>query len=281
MTVAESLPLTLKLGPVHLTVADLDRAVAWYEESMGLRLRERDGAVAALGDGESTLVVLHEEPGAAEPGEHARLFHYCVNYATREELARALARIEASGTEVTYLRDRGTHEAIYLPDADGTTIELAWDRERSEWPADPYGHVPVDLDREALLATIAAEEPAPVVGDGAFVGHVHLTIGDIDDLVAFYATALGFDLKYHVGNAAFFSVAGYHHQVAGNIRFGTELDPLPTATLGLRHWTIELADSGEVAAARERLEAAGHETTEVGSGFAVCDPWSIPVHVVS
>jgi catechol 2,3-dioxygenase len=281
MNVAESLPLTLRLGPVHLTVADLERSIAWYEGSMGLRLTEREGSVAALGDGASTLVVLHEDPDAEPAGNHAKLFHYCINYPTREELARTLVRLERSGAEIANLRDRGTHEAIYLPDPDGTTIELAWDRVREDWPEDPYGHTPVPLDRDALLATVADEEPAPVMEEGGFIGHVHFTIGDVQDLVDFYSEALGFDLKYHVGNAAFFSVAGYHHQVAGNIRLGEGIDPQPQDTIGLRHWTIELADADQVAAARQRLEAGGHQTEPIEGGFAVRDPWAILVHVVS
>ena len=60
--VAPALPNTLRLGAVHLTVADLDRAVAWYQRSLGLRVHAHDIAEAELGDGRETVVVLHVHP---------------------------------------------------------------------------------------------------------------------------------------------------------------------------------------------------------------------------
>ena len=69
--VAPSLPAALRLGPVHLTVTDLDRSVAWYQESLGLRVHRHDAGEARLGDGEATTLVLVEEPQARRPGRTA------------------------------------------------------------------------------------------------------------------------------------------------------------------------------------------------------------------
>src|SRR3954453_10715525 len=90
---AARLPATLRLGPVDITVTDLDRSVDWYRSSVGLRLHRREGSVAALGSGEGDVVVLHEEPGAARPGRHAGLYHYALLFPSREELARAVLRV--------------------------------------------------------------------------------------------------------------------------------------------------------------------------------------------
>ena len=60
-----ALPNTLRLGAVHLTVADLDRAVAWYERSLGLRVHAAWARTAELGDGAEIVVVLHEDPDGA------------------------------------------------------------------------------------------------------------------------------------------------------------------------------------------------------------------------
>ncbi len=90
------LPATLRLGPVHLTVSDLDRSVAFYQDSLGLRVQRREGAVAALGAGGEDLVVLHEEPGARHAGRHAGLYHYALLFPSREELARAVQRLAAT-----------------------------------------------------------------------------------------------------------------------------------------------------------------------------------------
>jgi catechol 2,3-dioxygenase len=73
---AVTLPATLRLGAVHLTVSDLDRSVAFYEGAIGLKLHRRKGGVAAMGVGEEDLVVLYEEPGVRRAGRHAGLYHY-------------------------------------------------------------------------------------------------------------------------------------------------------------------------------------------------------------
>jgi catechol 2,3-dioxygenase len=282
MTITQAaLPATLRLGPVHLNVADLDRSIAWYARSLGLATRSRAAGEAELGDTVATSVVLHEEPDAEVQGDdRAGLFHYCLLYSTREELARAALRIQATGTEVRDMSDRHTHEAIYLDDPDGNTIELAWDRPRDEWPEKPYGHAPVPLDVDDLLAVIEGEEMTERVEDGLSVGHVHLVVGDTERLIEFYRDVLGFDLKYRVDVGAFFSVAGYHHHTAGNVRRG-EVGNQPEGAIGLRHWTIELGDAEEVRAVRERLVAAGYLVEVVEEGIATSDPWRIPLHVLS
>jgi catechol 2,3-dioxygenase len=282
MTTIESLPATLQLGAVHLNVSSLDSSVAWYERSLGLRLRSRGDSVAELGDSVATSVVLHEVADVAAPSsQQASMFHYCLLYETREELARAALRIRATDTETTNMNDRQTHEAIYLNDPDGINIELAWDRARELWPPDPYGRTPVVLDVDGLLATVEGEEPSAYVRDGLVVGHVHFIIGDVEEAVVFYRDVLGMDLKYHVGNAAFFSVGGYHHQVATNIRKGEGVGPQPDTAIGMRHWIIQLSDSDEVAGARERIEAAGYVVTPLADGFSVRDPWNIELQITS
>ena len=132
---AAALPRTLRLGAVHLTVSDLDRSVAWYQRSLGLRVHAHDVARAELGDGVETVVILHEDPQALPPGRHAGLYHYALLFPTREELARVAVRLAETRTPIQGASDHGTHEAIYLPDPDGNGIELAWDRDREYWPA--------------------------------------------------------------------------------------------------------------------------------------------------
>src|SRR3954464_6290585 len=194
---APALPATLRLGAVHLTVADVDRAVAWYQQALGLRVHSHEPTTAELGDGVETVVVLHEDAQAQPAGRHAGLYHFALLYPSREELARATQRLPpprsaaeparapqrlaTTRTPIQGASDHGTHEAIYLPDADGNGIELAWDRDRDQWPADlGYSGGPAPLDFESLLATIAGEEPTPSVAEGLRMGHLHLHVGDVD-----------------------------------------------------------------------------------------------------
>src|SRR3954464_5434911 len=92
------LPATLRLGPVHLTVADLERSVRCYQRSLGLRVHELAPPTAELGDGNETVVVLHEDPAARPPGRHAGLYHFALLYPSREQPARAALPLAATAT---------------------------------------------------------------------------------------------------------------------------------------------------------------------------------------
>ena len=277
-TAAPSLPATLRLGAVHLTVSDLDRAVAWYQQSLGLRAHGREGTEAALGDGAETTVVLHEDPQARPAGRHAGLYHYALLYPSREELARAAVRLAVSRTPIQGASDHRTHEAIYLSDRDGNGIELAADRARGQWPQGlGYDRGPAPLDFDSLLATVADEEPTAHVAEGLRMGHLHLHVGDIDDGLAFYRDILGFELQANLGTAAFVSAGGYHHHLGFNVWNGQGVGPAPAHTVGLRHWTVELHTDAAVAEVRARLTAAGCSTDPLPRGFLVRDPWQTAV----
>jgi catechol 2,3-dioxygenase len=141
----------MRLGPTHLTVSDLDRSVAFYQDAIGLRVHRNEDGEAALGAGAEDVLVLHEEPGAQPAGRHAGLYHVALLYPSREELARALHRIVSTQTPVEGMSDHGTHEAIYLPDPDGNGLELAADRPREAWPAvEAYASGPQPLDVSAV-----------------------------------------------------------------------------------------------------------------------------------
>ncbi len=95
-----TLPAELTLGPVHLVVADLARAIAWYERSLGLVLHAREDGTARLGDAHDVVVVLHEDREAGPAGKHAGLYHYALLYPSREALAHAAMRLAETETPI-------------------------------------------------------------------------------------------------------------------------------------------------------------------------------------
>jgi catechol 2,3-dioxygenase len=274
-----TLPATLRLGAVHLTVRDVDRAVGWYQRALGLRVHRHEGDVAELGDGTETTVVLHEDPQALPAGRHAGLYHYALLYPSREELARAVVRLAATRTPIDGASDHGTHEAIYLPDADGNGIELAADRPRHQWPQSlGYDRGPAPLDIDDLLATVAGEDYPEHVGTGLRMGHVHLHVGDIGEGLAFYRDAIGFEQQaLLMGSAAFVSAGGYHHHLAFNTWRGQGVPPAPAHRAGLRHWTVQLPTDADVAAVRARVA----DTEDIDGGFMAHDPWGTAIAFVS
>jgi catechol 2,3-dioxygenase len=272
-----TLPAALRLGAVEITVRDLDRAIAWYERSLGLRTLARGDGTAELGADE-TVVILHEDRQARPAGRHAGLYHYALLYPSREELARAAVRLAETRTPIQGASDHRTHEAIYLPDADGNGIELAADRPREAWPKDlGYAGGPAPLDFDALLGTIEGETPAEQARDGLRMGHLHLHVGDIDEGLRFYRDVLGFEVQANLGSAAFVSAGGYHHHLGFNIWRGEGVGAPPEHSVGLRHWTVRLPSQADVAEVRARVEHA----EPFDGGFLVRDPWGTAVAIVS
>ncbi|MBI5106773.1 MAG: VOC family protein [Solirubrobacterales bacterium] len=279
---APTLPPALRLGPVHLTVSDLDRSVAWYQRSLGLRVHDHDVATAALGAGGEDVLVLHEDPAARRAGRHAGLYHYALLFPTREELARAALRLARTHTPIEGASDHETHEAIYLPDPDGNGIELAADRPREAWPEHlGYAGGPKPLDFDALLATVAGEAPADQVEPGLRVGHLHLHVGDLERGLAWYRDVLGFEVQALLPTAAFVSAGGYHHHLGFNIWRGEGVPAVPEHVAGLRHWTVLLPEDADVAAVRERAAAAGGAVEERPCGVLLRDPWGIALLVAT
>ena len=268
------LPDDLRLGAVHIVVTDLDRSVAFYERSIGLRLHGRDGDVARLGAGGEDLLVLHERPDAKRAGRHSGLYHFALLYPTRQELGRAVRRLAETETPIQGASDHGISEAIYLPDPDGNGIELAADRGREHGGdlRDPTTIGPRPLDLQDLVAPVAGEELPEHADRDLVVGHLHMHVGNVADALAFYRDLAGFEVMTDFGSAAFVAAGGYHHHLGLNVWKGEGVQPNPPDAVGLEHWTV-IVDEGAIAALRQRFEAAGVEVADDGDGFRVADPW--------
>jgi catechol 2,3-dioxygenase len=268
------------VGVVALTVANLERSLAFYIDTFGLGLIERSGTNAILGAGGTPLLLLTEYPGAT-PWPHDRyaytgLYHFAILVPTRADLGRWLRH----WLEVTRsLPGQGDHlvsEALYISDPDGNGIEIYRDRPRSEWHWDG-GQVrmatdPVDI--EGVLDEAAREgQPWPGLPAGTRLGHMHLQVGDIPKASAFYHGILGFDIVAQMPSALFVSAGGYHHHVGMNVWHSRGAGPAPAGTAGLRFFTIDLASEAARAASLARLNASGvsyHQTRDL---VLLRDPW--------
>jgi len=261
-------------------VHDLARSVGWYTSVLGLHLMREDGDRAVLGDGVTGVLILQEDRKAAPRTRTAGIFHVALLSPSRAELARAIVRLGQAGAAIDGYSDHRTHEAVYLQDPDGIGLELAVDRPMSEWPEDwGYGSGPAPLDLRSLLGEIADEPVIPLVGEGLRVGHVHLTVNDIDAARDFYADGIGFGLTADLGTAVFFAAGEYHHHLATNIWRGSGIPPQPDRVVGLAEWTLELPDRAALAAVAARL--ASHVTlTNDGDALHGTDPAGIPFRAV-
>jgi catechol 2,3-dioxygenase len=240
----------MELGPLHLTVTDLDRSVAFYQDPIGLRLHSREDPLATMGTGGDDLLVLHEEPAARPAGRHAGLYHFALLFPTREELARALQRLALARTPLQGASDHGVSEAIYLADPDGNGIELYVDRPREAWPPprspnERVGMFTEPLDVPDLLELVEGSDPLPHAGDGLRLGHMHLHVADVEEALRFYQDELGLEEMARYPGAAFVAWDGYHHHLGFNTWRGEGVPPAPDDAVGVRHWTVFTPDVPE------------------------------------
>src|SRR5437773_493104 len=151
----------VRIGHVHLKVADLERAIAFYRNVLGFELTQRYGSQAAFlsaGDYHHHigLNTWESSGGSPPPPGTTGLYHLAILYPTRAELADALRRLVEAGIPLEGASDHGVSEALYLRDPDGNGVELYWDRPKEEWPRTPDGGLGMytrPLDLESLLAT--------------------------------------------------------------------------------------------------------------------------------
>ncbi len=96
------------------------------------------------------------------------------------------------------------------------------------------------------------------------IGHVHLKVTDLDRALGFYRDLLGFAVTARLGaDAAFLSAGGYHHHIGLNTWFSRGAGPAPQRAAGLFHTAILYPERRDLAAAYERLLAAGYPLTGV------------------
>lgn len=156
----------VRVGHVHLKVADIERSVAFYSGVLGFTVTMSlgdDAVFLAAGNYHHHLALnTWESRGGTAPAPGTTgLHHVAFVYPTRAALAVALRRLRAAKVELTGASDDGGSEAIYLCDPDGNGVELYWDRPEQDWPRTPDGALklvsaPLDLDelaREGMSAT--------------------------------------------------------------------------------------------------------------------------------
>jgi len=275
-----------RIGMVHLTVADLERQLAFYQKVLGFKLHWREGDTAGLGAGGQDLLQLTQARGARRIRSTTGLYHFAVLFPDRRELGRAIARL-FSLRYPNYPTDHVITKTTYLDDPESQNIELYTESPEDGTAAIINGHYVArradgtlsdgrePLDVEALFRELnpddRLDEPVPSETN---IGHVHLYVAHLDESMRFYHDILGFD-NMGMGRAfrmGMVSAGGYHHHIGFNTWVGEGASPPPPNSLGLRYFTVVLPDRSELERVLERIEQAGVSTTPVEAGILVRDP---------
>ena len=158
----------VRIGHVHLKVADIDRALAFYCGVLGFTLTQRIGPQAAFisAGGYHHHIGLNtwESRGGPPPPQGTTgLYHLAILYPTRAELADALRRLIEANIPLEGASDHGVSEALYLRDPDDNGVELYWDRPKENWPRGAEGKLAMythRLDLRGLLKELETPQPA-------------------------------------------------------------------------------------------------------------------------
>ena len=164
----------VRVGHVHLKVADLERALRFYCGVLGFQLTQRYGTQAAFVSAGGYhhhigLNTWESRGGSPPPQGTTGLYHVAVLYPTRRALADALRRVIVAGIPLDGASDHGVSEALYLRDPDANGVELYWDRPQEAWPRTPKGELAMftrRLDLDGLLREVGPGANAPEVDEG-------------------------------------------------------------------------------------------------------------------
>jgi catechol 2,3-dioxygenase len=272
-----------RLGHVHYTTANLEQQIAFYRNILGFKLHWREGDTAGLGAGRDDLLRLTELRGARRVRGTTGLYHTAFLVPTRWELAQLLKQIAETRTPIQGMSNHGTHWAVYLPDAEGNGIELAWDFPQAQWPKTfaemlrnnrglPLEEVFSALnDSDAMWTSLHPDTK---------VGHVHLHVSRLGPTDHFYREILGFELPFDMSGAPrqftetaiFFAAGSYHHHIGTNLWQGEGAPPPPADAVGLRYFTVIVPDAAELQRVTQRIQDAGIAAEPTDAGLLVRDP---------
>ncbi|MDX1616513.1 MAG: VOC family protein [Candidatus Promineifilaceae bacterium] len=270
------LPDETELGRVALTVRNLEEAVAFYQDTIGLNTRLSEGDRVLLGTSHRDLIELVGRPAAPLVRGMTGLFHLAIRVSDRLQLGMSLRRLIETGAPLQGFADHLVSEAIYLSDPEGNGIEIYRDRPRHQWPR---RNGQLLMGTESLAVEEILEQPGLAdrswngLDDNAVIGHIHLPVDDLQAAESFYTEMVGFDLVMRYGPAAgFVSAGGYHHHIGYNTWAGVGAPRPPRGAAGLRWYTLRIPDQEAFEAAISRLRSADFAPEKVQGTFQVQDP---------
>lgn len=263
------------MGTVALTAQNLERSLAFYQNTLGLKIHHQTDDKAHLGAGNDDLLILYENLSAKRYQGVTGLYHFALLVPSRLELAKALYHFAKTQTPLQGLSDHYVSEAIYLADPDGNGIEIYRDLPRDQWEFSDeqlsMGTAAMDVD--AVMGTL--DDPSPQFAGlhaDTVMGHVHLHVDYAEKAEAFYRDIIGFDVMMRFNNvASFMSAGGYHHHLGANTWAGVGAPPPPDDAVGLRWYEIVLPDDNALQATLTRIREAQIPIEERDEGYFIRD----------
>ena len=289
------LPLSTTLGPVHIAVTDRSKALAIWQDVVGLELISESGNELSLGAGGKVLIVL--ETGATRPSvpRTIGLYHVAIHVPNRVDLAQMAVRALQRNVRISPT-DHLVSEAIYLWDLDGNGIEITFETPSRGTLGDPdkgqtyavtaegkshSGREAIDMDdllgELGEAPVIVARMPA-----GTRIGHIHVHVNDLGLAMDFYRDVIGFAgfLMIHSFGMGDVGLDYMPHTVAFNVWSGPNAALPPAGAAGLRWFTIVVPDAATLDGVKARLEGAKAPVSPLEGGVETQDPFGNRIKVL-
>lgn len=289
-----TLPLATHLGAVRIAVTDRARALAIWQDVVGLDLMAEDAEALHLGAGGRELITLELGATRPMPERALGLYHVAIHVTSRAELAQMVVRALQRRVRISPT-DHLVSEAVYLWDTDNNGIEITFETPerghigdgedgfyvRTKDGSPHSGREAIDLDD--LLGELG---PNPVllqrVLAGTRIGHIHLHVDDLDHAMQFYRDGIGFGGLFIMRRFGMGDLGLDYppHTIAFNIWAGPNAAHPQQGSAGLRWFEVTVPDAGIVEAIRGRLKSIGSSWTDTNAGLDTHDPAGNLVKVV-
>lgn len=272
-----------RLQEVHLSVSDLEKFSAFYQEVIGFGiLNEEQNKVILTADGSTPLLVLEEVPDSVErPIGTTGLYHFAILLPDYASLGTMLMHLSQAEYPMDGAANHQYSNALYLTDPDGNGIEIYVDMPPEKWERTKDGgyeggSYPIDFEK-------LVEEATPSwtgLPDNTRIGHMHLQAAELEITEQFYVEGLGFAITSKGNGSLFLSKDNYHHHVALNTWSGTGLPAPPSNSRGLKQFTIIFTQE-EIEETISQLKRLKFPFEVVDGSIIVEDPSRNTLHIIS
>lgn len=274
----------MSLQEVVLKVNNLDKLGVFYERLGLIRLTETfEKIVFGVRGSSQPLLILKKVKDPNPRRKVSGLFHTAFLLPSRKDLGNVLYHLLSSNVPVEGASDHGFSEAIYLQDPEGNGIEIYRDKPKEQWDIRPGGRIAgitIQMDADGVLAS-RDQVPVAAFPENTVVGHVHLSVSDLNETQNFYLSVLGFELKDQYGDQArFFAANGYHHHIGTNIWLGKNIAQPEKDDFGLESFTLHLSTAEEWTNLKNQLQMKGISIFEEhAKRFVITDPNGIKLKI--
>ena len=231
------------IGAVALSVADLQRSLAYYQQRSAWRCWSmRATSHAGRREHQPCCGCTRSQARGLSGGPPACTTSRCA-CPPAATWRVCFVTLPSSGTRIGGAADHLFSEALYLSDPDGHGIEIYRDRPRDTW-YDAQGKLRVasdPLDLQGILRELDGDEsPWDGLPVGTDMGHIHLQVANIRDAERFYVEVLGFERMIGMPSASFVSAGGYHHHIGMNTWAGIGVPAPPEGAARLLSYEVVL-----------------------------------------